>query len=205
MRIEKLFTVRAAPDAVWALLTNPERVAACLPGAAITGQTGERAYAGTITVKVGPVGTSYRGTVSFERLDHATRTAEIVALGQDVRGKGGASLRMTSQLAERAAGETEVAVVSEVDVTGILAQMGRGMIQDVGDQLFERFTDAVRGQLEAAPAAAPPPAAPTPAQPIQVVSLGAGVAARALGRLARRPLVWATAIVVAVLLWLWLR
>lgn len=205
MKIEKSFVVKADPDVVWVFLTDPHKVAGCLPGAAITGQVDAQTHAGTITVKVGPVSSSYRGQVRFERLDAATRTAEIVASGQDVRGKGGADLRMTSRIVERGPGETEVTVVQEISVTGILAQMGRGMIQDVGDQLFEKFTAAMRGQLEsAAPVpAAGQPTAPMPSEPIQVVSLGAGVARRALLRAAGRPLVWAVLLVVLLALW-WL-
>ena len=206
MQIEKQFVVRAAPDAVWKFLTDPYKVAGCLPGAAITGQSGERAYTGTITVKVGPVATSYRGQVRFERLDAATHTAEIAASGQDVRGKGGADLRMTSTLTERGPGETDVRVVQDISVTGLLAQMGRGMIQDVGDQLFQRFTEAIRAQLEAPASvggATAAPAATPAAEPIQALSFGAGVAGRALGRTARRPAFWiAIAILVFVLWWL---
>lgn len=203
MQIEQRFVVRAAPEAVWAFLTDPHRVASCLPGAAITGQTDDRTYTGTITVKVGPVATSYKGKVVFERLDPAARTAEIVATGQDVRGKGGADMKMTSRLAPLAAGETEVAVTSEVNVTGILAQMGRGMIQDVSDQMFVKFTEAMRAQLEtaAAPGAAPP--APVKAEPIQAVSLGARVAGRALGRAVRGPILWISIAFALLLLW-WL-
>jgi carbon monoxide dehydrogenase subunit G len=201
MQIEKRFTVQAAPDAVWRFLTDPYKVAGCLPGAAVTGQTDERTYAGTITVKVGPVATTYRGQIRFERLDVATHTAEIAASGQDVRGKGGADLRMTSTLVGRGPKETDVTVVQDINVTGILAQMGRGMIQDVGDQMFERFTGAMRAQLEAAsaPVAAAPVAAG--AEPIQALSFGAGVAGRALGRTARRPAVWIALLFALLVLW----
>ena len=206
MEITKTFVVRAVPDAVWAFLTDPQRVAGCLPGAAITGQVDERTYAGTITVKVGPVSTSYRGEVRFERLDATGRTAELVASWQDVRGKGGADLRMTSRLVERTPGATEVTVVSEVNVTGILAQMGRGMIQDVGDQLFEKFTAAVSAALESTGpvAAASTEARPAQAEPIQVVSFGAQVVGRALGRAARRPVTWVAMVGVGLVIW-WLR
>ncbi|HSD32982.1 MAG TPA: SRPBCC family protein [Gemmatimonadales bacterium] len=210
MQIEKRFVVRAGPEAVWRFLTDPVKVAGCLPGAAITGQTDDRTWTGTITVKVGPVATSYRGQVRFERLDPASRTAEIAASGQDVRGKGGADLRMTSTLTGHGAAETEVQVVQDISVTGLLAQMGRGMIQDVGDQLFERFTGAMRAQLEAAvPAAAAGGAATAPAppgrssEPIQALSFGAGVAGRALGRTARRPAFWIVVLLVLIVLW-WL-
>lgn len=210
MQIEKRFVVRAGAETVWKFLTDPYKVAGCLPGAAITGKTDDRTWTGTITVKVGPVATSYRGQVHFERLDPATHTAEIAASGQDVRGKGGADLRMTSTLTAKGSNETEVQVVQDISVTGLLAQMGRGMIQDVGDQLFERFTGAMRAQLEAgAPpvaggGAAAAPATPAPSsEPIQALSFGAGVAGRALGRTARRPAFWIALIVVLIVLW-WL-
>jgi carbon monoxide dehydrogenase subunit G len=217
MRIEKQFTVSAAPDRVWSFLTDPHKVAGCLPGAAITGQTGDRSYTGTITVKVGPVATSYRGEVRFERLDPATRTAEIVASGQDVKGKGGADLKMTSRILDLGGGESEVTVEQEISVTGILAQMGQRMINDVGDQMFDRFTTAMRAQLAAttsagalpAPASradTPGSAAPAPAaEPIQALSMGAAVAGRAFGRAVRQPGFWIAVIGIVVIVWWLLR
>jgi hypothetical protein len=159
MQIEKSFVVQASAAAVWDFLTDPYKVARCLPGAAITDKVDDQNYAGTITVKVGPVTANYRGKMRFDRLDAAAGEADIVASGQETRGKGGADMRMKSRVLERAPGETEVKVVSDVNVVGILAQFGRGMIQDVSDQLFQKFTDAMRRELET-PAAAP--AAPVP-------------------------------------------
>jgi hypothetical protein len=209
MKIEKQFTVRAPADRVWAFLTDPHRVAQCLPGAAITGQEDEHTYAGTVTVKVGPVQSSYRGKIRFEKLDVASRTAELSARGQDVRGKGGADMRMTSRLVER--GDlTDVTVVSEVNVTGILAQFGRGMIQDVSDHMFQQFSEAMRAELESQPAAPVPPGghagparAAAPPQAIDAVSLGTAVAGRAARRAAGHPGFWVAVILVALALY-WL-
>ena len=164
MKITKTFVVQASPDATWQFLTDPARVAQCLPGAAITGQVDERTHAGTVTMKVGPVTASFKGTLRFERIDTATRTAEIVASGQDTRGKGGADMRMVSTLVEKSPGQTEVTIDSDVKIIGTLAQFGRGIIQDVSDQIFDRFVAAVRAQLE-------PPAAAS----------GAGTAAQVTG------------------------
>ena len=148
--VEKKFVIEAARGEVWAFLTDPSRVAGCLPGAAIAEQVDERTHAGTIAVKVGPVSARYKGTVRFERLDEDEGVAEIAAAGQDVRGKGGADMRMTSRVVARGPGETEVTVSSTVNITGILAQFGRGMIQDVSDEMFRRFTDTMRAALEPA-------------------------------------------------------
>ncbi len=161
MQIEKSFVVKAPADAVWDFLTDPYRVARCLPGAAITDKVDDQNYAGTITVKVGPVTANYRGKMRFDRLDEAAGEADIAASGQETRGKGGADMRMKSRVVERAPGETEVTVVSDVNVVGMLAQFGRGMIQDVSDQLFQKFNDAMRRELET-PAVAAPPAAAAP-------------------------------------------
>jgi len=207
LQIEKSFVVNAAPTAVWGFLTDPRRVARCLPGAAITEQVDDRTYAGTITVKVGPVSASYKGKLHFERLDAAAGSAEIVASGQEVRGKGGADMRLTSHLAERSPGETEVTATSQVNVTGILAQLGRGMIQDVSDQMFRQFTEAMRAELEAQPASTSGGAAPKATEqvpPIEAISLGASVAGRTVRRLARRPSFWAVVIgLVLLIYWLW--
>ncbi|HEY6322400.1 MAG TPA: SRPBCC family protein [Thermoanaerobaculia bacterium] len=176
--IEKRFVVAAPAAAVWEFLTDPAKVASCLPGAAITGKEDDSTWVGTMNVKVGPVTASYRGKLRFERLDAAAREAEIAASGQETRGKGGADMRMKSRVVERGPRETEVTVASDVNVVGVLAQFGRGMIQDVSDQMFRKFTEAMRRQLEAggapraageetataaAPATTVAPATPPPA------------------------------------------
>jgi carbon monoxide dehydrogenase subunit G len=220
MEITKSFVLKAPAPAVWAFLTDPTRVARCLPGAAITEKLDEQSYAGTITVKVGPVTANYRGKMRFERLDEAAGEADIAASGQETRGKGGADMRMKSRVVARSPEETEVTVVSDVNVMGVLAQFGRGMIQDVSDQLFQKFTDGMRRELETPAAAATPPApasaavapttpaviseAATPAvaaappppaaepvlAPLDVGALGAVAARRAALRTLRRPGFW---------------
>ena len=205
LEIAKTFVVNAAPEAVWSFLTDLPRVARCLPGAAIGEKVDDKTSTGTMTIKVGPVSSTYRGKVVFERLDPGARTAEIVATGQDVRGKGGADLRLTSSLKPLPGGQTEVTAVSLVNVTGILAQMGRGMIQDVSDEMFQLFSERMRAELEApVPAAgssAPSAAAPASADPVALdaVAIGARAARRTAGRWARQPAFWALALIVAAL------
>src|SRR6266571_6933218 len=122
LQFEHSFVVKAPADRVWSYLTDPFRVAPALPGAAITEKIDDRTYAGTITVKVGPVSARYKGRVRFETLDRAAGTAELAGSGQDVSGRGGADMKMKSRIVARPGGETEVGVVSEVNVTGVMAQ-----------------------------------------------------------------------------------
>ncbi len=139
MRIEERFTVDAPADEVWAFLTDPKRVATALPGAEITDQIDERSYAGGMAVKVGPLAVAYTGTVSFD-LDEAERSAVVRARGQGKAGMGTADMTMTSRISALSAAETEVTVEADLRVTGILAQLGRGMIQIVSKKMFQEFT-----------------------------------------------------------------
>jgi uncharacterized protein len=232
LEISKTVVIKADPAKVWSFLIDPQAVARCMPGAAITEKLDDKTYAGTMTVKVGPVSSSYKGKVVFESLDAASRTARIVASGQDVRGKGGADLRLTSSLKELGPGETEVTAVSEVNITGILAQMGRGMVEDVSDQMFQIFAQRLRGELEAAtpeplapaplaagpssspapsspaaPAPSPsPPAAARPAEALDLGSLGAKVAGRAFTRALTKPVpLWIPLILAALVVYLLFR
>src|SRR5207244_3094861 len=77
--LEHSFLVKAPAERVWSFLTDPNRVAAALPGAAITEKVSDDSYKGTITVKVGTVSAKYRGQVRFESLDAAAGSARIVA------------------------------------------------------------------------------------------------------------------------------
>ncbi len=208
MRFEQSFFVQAPPDRVWAFLTDPRRAASALPGAAVTELIDDKSFAGTMTVKVGPVKTKYKGKGTFEKLDVSSYTAEMVGSAQDVKGRGGADMTMTSRLVARDGG-TEVSIVSDVVVTGILAQFGRGLIQDVSDQLFKKFTERARAELEQEAAAAGsgpeagaagPPAAPNnpdATQALDAVSLGTAVAGNVLRRWASSPWFWVAILVAA--------
>jgi hypothetical protein len=115
-------------------------------------------------------------------------------------------------------GSTQVTVNSDVNVVGALAQFGRGMIQDVSDQLFQKFTEAMRRELEttegtartagtATTAEGEGPATPSPPieQVLDVGSLGAAAAGRAAARSLRKPAFWIAVIVIAILLYWFLR
>ena len=80
-----------------------------------------------MAVNVGPLSAAYNGTVAFE-LDEENRCATVRARGQGKAGMGNADMKMTSRVVALGPGETEVTVDADLSVTGILAQLGRGMM-----------------------------------------------------------------------------
>ena len=147
VRVEKTFQVQQPVEKVWAFLSDPRKVATCVPGAQITEQVDDRNYKGAISVKVGPSVTDYKGAVEIVRLDPVAHEIEILGKGQDVRGKGSASMKMTGKLRALESG-TEVVSVSELNVVGILAQMGARVINEVSNIMFEQFTECFRQKLQ---------------------------------------------------------
>jgi uncharacterized protein len=146
--IEKKFEVPDPVEKVWAFLSDPRKVVTCLPGAQITERVDEHTYKGAISVKVGPSVSDYKGQVQIVRMDPAAHEIEIVGKGQDTRGKGSASMKMTGKLRSLDNGGTEVVSKSELSLAGILAQMGGRMIQEVSNIMFNQFTNNFRQKLQ---------------------------------------------------------
>ena len=135
-----------------------------MPGATLTGFNGTD-FTGMVKVKLGPVSLSYKGNGRFVERDEPGRRVAFIASGQDSRGAGGASARVTAVLHESNGGATTVVkVVADLDIAGKAAQFGRGMIADVSGKLVRQFAECLATTIADAPPAAAP-AAPAPAAP----------------------------------------
>jgi uncharacterized protein len=153
MRLENAFTVPAPVDQAWSVLLDVERVAPCLPGAALDGGDGTE-FTGTMTIKLGPVTSRYGGTVRIEQADAAARRAVLRARARDARGDGTASATISTQLEPDGNG-TRVRVVTDMQLSGPAAQFGRGVMQDVSGKLMRQFADCLAEEIgEGAPRSA---------------------------------------------------
>jgi hypothetical protein len=192
IRIEKTFQVQEPLESVWKFLSDPKKVANCVPGAQITEAVDDRTYKGVIKVQVGPSVTVYKGQVHIERLDHETHEIEIVGKGQDVRGKGSASMKMTGKVRSLPDGSTEVASVSEVNIVGLLAQLGARMINEVSNKMFAEFTTNFKARLQqerpqqSSSQTPPSTGSGDEPRPIKALPLVASVLGESIGRFFRR-------------------
>jgi carbon monoxide dehydrogenase subunit G len=176
MELTNEFRVEASPATTWAVLTDLERIAPCLPGAQLLEVEGEQ-YRGAVKVKVGPVIAQYKGTATFLSLDEAAHTAVLKADGREARGQGNASATVTLTLTPDGSG-TRATVLTDLHITGKVAQFGRGVIVDVSANLIGKFVESLETTVlsgaepgeppaaaggDAAPAASAPPAGPAAA------------------------------------------
>ncbi|MBB4685375.1 carbon monoxide dehydrogenase subunit G [Amycolatopsis jiangsuensis] len=151
MRLDHEFTVPAPLGEVWQAVIDPERVAPCMPGAALTQVDGDT-FAGTVKVKLGPISLLYKGKGEFLEKDEAARKVVIKASGKDSRGAGTAAATVTLTLTEQPGGGTHGAVATDLSITGRPAQFGRGMISEVGGKILDTFATNLAGSLATSPA-----------------------------------------------------
>lgn len=139
MRLANEFVVEAGIEQTWELLNDLERVAPCLPGAAITGREGER-FLGTMTVKVGSIGANLRGTARLVQADEEAHTAVISMSGKDTAGNAATDATMHVRLEPVDTTSTRVFLDTDLEISGRMAQFGRGAIADVSNRLIGQFT-----------------------------------------------------------------
>jgi carbon monoxide dehydrogenase subunit G len=178
VQLENSFTVPVPVDDAWRVLLDIERIAPCMPGAALDSVEGD-AFTGRVKVKLGPINLTYAGKASFVEKDEAAHRAVIDAKGKDQRGNGTAAAVITATLAGEGS-STRVNVLTDLNITGRPAQFGRGVMTDVGNKLLGQFADKLAAQLAVSPDVAADTAAAAakqePAVGVAAAATAAGVA-----------------------------
>jgi carbon monoxide dehydrogenase subunit G len=162
MKLDQSFEVAAPLQRVWEALIDVERVAPCLPGAAVTGHNADGSYNGEFKVKLGPTSAAYGGKLKMEQVDAEAHTATMQAAGTDKRGQGGAKATIVSTLAATGDGQTKVDIATDYHITGRLARFGRGgMIEDISNRLLGEFSKNLQTMLAGDDQSADAPDAPS--------------------------------------------
>jgi hypothetical protein len=156
MELTNDFRVGVPVERAWEVLNDVELIAPCMPGAQLQEVEGDE-YRGVVKVKVGPVTAQYKGAARFLERDEAGRKVVLRAEGRETRGQGNANATITAQMTPDGSG-TAVSVVTDLTVTGRVAQFGRGVMADVSSKLLGQFVDCLENKLltdNPAPAAEP--------------------------------------------------
>jgi carbon monoxide dehydrogenase subunit G len=200
MDLNHEFTVPVPVEDAWKILTDVERIAPCLPGAKLE-DIADDTYSGFVKVKVGPIQAQFKGQASFVELNEGAHKVVLKGEGRDTTGKGNAAALITAQLVAESPTATKVTVHTDLNITGKVAQFGRGAMADISNKLLDQFVANLNGLIATSsqPAAAtgdsaPAPSAPQEVEALNLLSVGGGaILKRAL------PVV---VVVAAVIIWL---
>jgi uncharacterized protein len=164
MDLNHEFTVNVPVAEAWAILTDLERIAPCLPGAQLTEVEGDT-YRGQVKIKVGPILAQFKGQASFVSRDDVAHKASLKGEGRDTTGKGNASAIITAELTSVTPTSTKCTVHTDLSISGKVAQFGRGALADVSDKLLAQFSENLNQLISAAPAPSAPVVAETTPAP----------------------------------------
>jgi carbon monoxide dehydrogenase subunit G len=145
MLIESEFEVAAPLEQVWNHLQDVPRIAPCLPGAELTDVNGDE-YKGRVTTKMGPVKMQFAGTARIVQRDAAAKKIVMDASGAEEKGKGQATMKVTSTMVPSGSG-TRVKVAQDIQLSGAAAQFGRGMVQDVTGVIMKQFAKCLQEDI----------------------------------------------------------
>jgi carbon monoxide dehydrogenase subunit G len=154
MDLNHSITVNQSIAETWKILTDLERIAPCLPGAQLQEVDGE-VYKGVVKIKVGPIVATFKGEAQFAERDDANFKATLKASGRDTGGKGNASATITAQLTALSETSTVCNVVTDLAITGKVAQFGRGAMADISEKLIAQFADNLNTLIDTEGATAP--------------------------------------------------
>jgi len=164
MDLNHEFVVNVPVAEAWAILTDLERIAPCLPGAQLTEVEGDT-YRGQVKIKVGPILAQFKGQASFVSRDDVAHKATLKGEGRDTTGKGNASAMITAELTSVTPTSTKCTVHTDLSISGKVAQFGRGALADVSDKLLAQFSENLNQLISAAPAPSALVVAETPSTP----------------------------------------
>lgn len=146
MIVNSAFSVPASGAQVWAYLLDVQRVARCLPGAELTEVVDDKNFKGRVKVKLGAMDLSFAGTVTVVEMDDTGGRAVMKASGREEKGKGQAEATVTATITEGDAG-TDIRIVQDIQMSGPVAQFGRGLIDDVAGTLIQQFAACMKQEL----------------------------------------------------------
>jgi carbon monoxide dehydrogenase subunit G len=138
--LDKQYPIASSVEAAWAVLSNMNELATCMPGAQITEEIDATHYKGAVKVKVGPAVAAFAGTIEILTLDLESRTLKMMGKGAD-KGGSSASMELTAKLVPAEHGHSTLEGHAEVIVNGKFAQFGGRMMTSVSDMILAQFAE----------------------------------------------------------------
>ena len=140
MKLSGAYRFDLPREQLWRTLMDTSVVGSCIPGVGAFTPLGGDRYEIELSVRVGIVSGSYKGTLAI------TDVVEPVSYRMTVEGSGARTeIRGTGSLAlADDGGGTELSFEGDVQVTGVLARVGQRLMGTVAKSQIDRFFDCLR-------------------------------------------------------------
>ncbi len=145
--LTRSLTLSVGAGEAWALLSAPERIVTCVPGAGLTGPVEGGKLAGQILVAVGPIKATFagRGAVTF---DAGRRRGGLVGRGRDALSRTALEGMLDFVVAETGPGTCRLDLDMRYRLAGPLAQFGRPeLVAEIADRLLAEVAAAIEREV----------------------------------------------------------
>ena len=147
MILKNSVTLARNADELYTLLIDLDSVAPCIPGATVGPTNDDGSRAASIHVRLGPMRFEYAGSVAIVEEHEGDRRAVLEARGEEVMGEGAARATMAMAITPKGSDAT-VEIETDLHDTGRVAQMGRGLIEEVSQEMLEDFAACLQRRAE---------------------------------------------------------
>ena len=144
MKLQGSVTLSAPREAVWQLLTDPQRLAKLLPGAQKLEADGPDRYKVTMKFGIAAFSGNFQGSVELAQ-KKPPESFQMLVEGRGAPGfmKGAGAIALHEK-----AGRTEVKYDGEAQVGGVIASVGQRMIEVAAKKIVQQFFEAAASELK---------------------------------------------------------
>jgi carbon monoxide dehydrogenase subunit G len=128
--------VNAGPTRVWQMLMDTDTLARIVPGISKLEKNGDNSYISTISMKLGPVSSSFTGNLQMEDIQQEKGFTLKVQQNSKI---GNANAAIKIDLTPVVENQTEVSFEGDVKLSGMLASMGQRVLGGVANTLSKQF------------------------------------------------------------------
>jgi carbon monoxide dehydrogenase subunit G len=144
MKLSGQYSLPAPPEKVWALLTDPVRLAKLLPGCERLDPDGPDRFKAAVKFGLAAISGKYAGTLEFSE-KHPHKSLRMKITGKGIPGFVNGSGNV--ELAEKG-GHTELRYSGDAQVGGLIASVGQRMIEGAAKKIVDQFFAAAAEELK---------------------------------------------------------
>jgi uncharacterized protein len=144
MKLAGQYILPASPAKVWALLTDPNRLAKLLPGCERLDPDGPDRFKAAVKFGIAAISGKYAGTIEFAE-KKPPNSMRMKLSGKGIPGFVDGVGHI--ELAEKG-GQTELRYTGEAQVGGMIASVGQRMIEGAARKIVDQFFAAASEELK---------------------------------------------------------
>jgi carbon monoxide dehydrogenase subunit G len=155
MNLGSEFAVAHPPETVWRVISDPRRLASCLPAAVVEAES-ESGYEGRATVSVGPINLALRGRLIILERDDRDHGMVLKICAEERFGQGTVAATMIVSVSVSEIG-SDIKADATVQLSGKISQFSAPVIKSMSNSIMRKFVKKL-GALVATDAAIHPAA-----------------------------------------------